>query len=134
MHKSIIIPIITVCIYNTYIQPSLHLWADLATLHNVLPTQKRSKANWWKYTDTGYVTYTQGRRSLTMQKYRMTLECWSDSLSSSTSLSANVKHSGSRRFTATSRLSNLPLKIQETDFQNHCLIQEYEIKIFSSKI
>lgn len=54
-----------------------------------------------------------------MQKYRMTLECWSDSLSSSTSLSAKVKHSGSKRFTATSRLSNFPLKRNQHPFKKN---------------
>ncbi len=39
--------------------------------------------------------------SCSMQKQRITLGCWSDSLSKQTSLSATVKHSGSSRFTAT---------------------------------
>lgn len=89
-------------------------------------TQGKSRTNGQERhtnTSTGAVKHTQGRRTFTMQKYRMTLECWSDSRSSSTSLSANVKHSGNKRFTATSRLSNFPLEIQETAVQILCLAQ-----------
>lgn len=50
------------------------------------------------------------RNRLTVQKYRMTLGCWSDSRSSSTSLSARLKHSGNILLTATSRPSNDPLR------------------------
>ena len=49
-------------------------------------------------------------RSCSMQKYLTTLGCSSDSLRSSTSRSAIVKHAAKTLFTATSRLSNLPLK------------------------
>ena len=42
--------------------------------------------------------------------YLMTFGCSSDSLKSSTSLSAMLKHAANTRLTATSRLSNVPLK------------------------
>ena len=52
-------------------------------------------------------------RSCSMQKYLTTLGCSSDSLRSSTSRSAIVKQAAKTLFTATSRLSNLPLKRKE---------------------
>lgn len=46
-----------------------------------------------------------------VQKYLMTLGCWSLSRSRSTSRSAMEKQSGSTRFTATARPSKLPLNM-----------------------
>lgn len=48
--------------------------------------------------------------SCSMQKYRITLGCSSDSRNRSTSRSAMLKHAANTRLTATARESNFPLK------------------------